>query len=290
MPPPDVVLAVVTAPVPRTVPDDLRELAVPVHDAAGGVVDWELVGLAGDAPRRGAPGVVAAAPAFWAWRRSWERRHVIGPVRELEALGRVVRTVSHGGTTALTEFLDEVCAALSGDTRIGADLIRDADRQLADVRLALEVAGGSGCELVDEMPTRSGEVGPRRPVRTWTVPTEQYLIAATTSTKVTVHPTAGLVVETTEPDSERWSRFADVVQVDMVGDPAVLIDRTGRREELDATSARPLAWLAPASLRWSVRTIALVEVWKPLYEALPRIVASTSPGAVVMARTRVPLG
>lgn len=278
LPPAEVLAVVDVAAVPEIPFAALRGSLVAVRDDDGRLVDWQLIASALADPE--------AMATYWQWRRRWRTSWPIGSVANVVALVRIAAEIGHGLGPHLGGLLaalatvedDEVCWPLDeADALLG---------ELDALRLALidTVEAGPGAGLVDETP------GPGRVAglaRTWVPDDIELVLAATGSTAVVVRPWDGLVVLHGGP---HYRSFPGVVHADLVHDPAVVTNDLGERLELSADEARPLAWMAPRSLRWHVRTTPLVTVWTTLFVGLPDAVqAARSVGSDLRFTTEMPL-
>lgn len=276
LPPAEVLAVVDVAAVPEIPFAALRGSLVPVRDDAGRLVDWTLIASALDDPE--------AMATYWQWRRRWRTSWPVGSTANLVALVRIAGEIGHG----LGPHLGALLAALA---TVEADEVAwpldDADALLLELdalRLALidTIEAGPGAGLVDETP------GPGRVAglaRTWVPDDVELVLAATGSTAVVVRPWEGLVVLHGGP---HYRAFPGVVHADLVHDPAVVTNDLGEQLELSSDEARPLAWLAPRSLRWHVRTTPLVTVWTSLFVGLPEAVhAAAASGAELRFTTEL---
>ncbi len=278
LPPAEVLAVVDLAAVPEIPFAALRGSLLAIRDDAGRIVDWHLVASALADPE--------AMATYWQWRRRWRTSWPIGSVANIVALVRIAAEIGHGLGRHLGGLLDALTTVEGEDVAVPLD---DTDALLVELdalRLALidTVEAGPGAGLVDETP------GPGRVAglaRTWVPDDIELVLAATGSTAVVVRPWEGLVVLHGGP---HYRSFPGVVHVDLVHDPAVITNDLGEHLELTSDEARPLAWLAPRSVRWHVRTTPLVTVWTSLFVGLPDAVhAACSVGSDLRFTTEMPL-
>lgn len=262
LPPPDVLAVVVTAPVPDIPPSALRDVLEPaVVDRH--VTGWALADIAG-----GRPEVFAE---YWAWRRTWSSTWSMGPADHLRALLDTVARLHLDLGATLPPTIRSMCRAEHDEEAlpaIGAEAQASIIADLADLRTILASVANSGGAIIDDMglPSRGASV-----LRTWPDVDEEVILAANDVTSVVIEPGAALSVIHGEPVAHA---FRDLLAADLTGERVLLVDATGDTLGLTPSQSRPLAWLAPGSLRWHVERIALVEVWRPLFDGLPAAIAA----------------
>jgi hypothetical protein len=245
--------------VPEVAPPPLRGLIVGLSDN-GRIVDWKLSTSASLQP-----GVINE---YWAWRRQWTATWPMGPTSNLLALIEMARRVGHAIGADLLSVLDRMCTADYEDVSFDPAELGDLVPQLQDLQDALTrvEVGAQGLVMIDDTPGRQP-----RPLRRWVTNVHEIVLAANSQAGVILRHDDGIVVVHGE---EMSAEFGRVVHVDLTGDEVVVVNATGDRLQLAPSHARPLAWLAPNSLRWNIREIPLVEVWTPLFDGLPPAVAT----------------
>ena len=274
LPPPEVVATVATGAVPEIALDALRSVIVPVIGASGRIVDWELTFTG--------PVVTSTVATYWRWRRHWESRWAVGDVATLQALRDRVGALDEP-TDGLVSLLDALAVApdepVAVDPRFGEEVLP----ALSALRAALDGLPERGGGIVDAM-ARPRVAGP---MRTWVVPASETMVAATTTSSLWIDPNDGLVlVGTVVPGG----RCAGIVSYDAVGREVVLRTREGEEVRVGAMDARPLAWLAPTCLRWSVVDLPVVEVFERTFSGLPAAFdAASTAGAPVRLTADVPI-
>jgi hypothetical protein len=266
LPPAEVVVSVDLAPVPQIPFASLRGSLIPVRDADGELVDWEIA-----ASSLAEPETVAT---YWEWRRRWKQQWPIGPISNLGALERVIEAMSFDTGPELGELLRRLVAAQGHDVRWTPDDDDAVVDRVDLLRIALidTIEAGPGSGIVDHTPGTSRQHGL---ARSWVVDDVEVVLAATSTTSVVVRPGDGLVVQRTSSssagafDAAESDAFTWVVDVDLLADPVVITNDEGQRLELSQEAARPLGWLVPRSLQWHVVTVPLVAVWSSLLIGLP---------------------
>lgn len=251
-PPPPLVASVIVGPVPATPVASLAAFLEPVVDDEGRTVDWRFT----------PDGSYDAADlkAYAEWRSTWQRTWELGPLTNLRSLQRVVAELDNVPSVAA------LLGALVADpeaTRIEPSEVPALPAELDAVRAAIASEPREGTAIVDQTPRRRSTVGF---TRTWSAPPEPQLLAANSTTGVLVDPVDGLVVVARATGHRR---IVDVVEADLQGEVVVVTNRRGETIELEGAAARPLAWIAPTSLRWKVRSIPQVVVWSALFSRLP---------------------
>jgi hypothetical protein len=264
-PQPPLLATVIVAPIPGVPPAPLADLVDPVTDDAGRVVDW-VIG-------RRHPYVAADLQAYRVWRNGWEHTWDLGPLGNLLALRRIVPGVP--GVPRVAALL-EALVARPETVRIDSSAISDLAAQLDAVRVAIAAQGRAGTAIVDQTPRRRATVGFSR---TWSTPTAPELLAANRATGVVIDPADGLVVVDRATGDRR---ITDIAETDLRGEVVIVTNHDGESIELEGPAARPLAWIVPASLRWTVRSIPEVVVWSALFTRLPDAlsVAAATDGVV----------
>ncbi|HWM18471.1 MAG TPA: hypothetical protein VNO51_02205 [Ilumatobacteraceae bacterium] len=270
-PSPPLLATVIVDLVPDIALASLADFVDPVTDDAGRVVDWEFGRTQGyDA---------ADLKAFRVWRDTWERTWDLGPLSNLVALQRIVSGVADVPRVAA---LLEALVAQPETVRIESSAASDVPAQLDALRAAIVALGREGTAIVDQTPRRRATVGFSR---TWGTPAVPELIAADRATVIVIDPADGLVVVERATGARR---ITDVVEADLRGEVVIVTNDRGETIELEAAAARPLAWLVPASVRWTVRPIPEVVVWSALFVRLPDAlsVAAATDGHVSFAVDR----
>jgi hypothetical protein len=242
LPSPHVVATVATGAVPDIALDALRSVIVPVLGASGRIVDWELTFTG--------PITTSSAATYWQWRRSWESRWALGPVANLDELR--VRARADRRDDALAVLLGELVGSAEQPTAIPAARGDASVAALAALLDRLARTAERGVAVVDEM--RPGG----RALRTWVPPTGEFMLAASTTSALWLDPVEGLVLVGAHVPH---GRCAGIVGYDALGREVRLTCRSGDVVSVAPLDARPLAWLAPTSLRWSVVDVPLVDVW-----------------------------
>jgi hypothetical protein len=259
LPSAEILAVVAVEEVPPTPPACLSGLVVALRDN-GRNLDWKL-----SAQALLQAGVVRE---FWSWRRRWTASWSVGPTSNVLALVDTARRSGHAPGHHLQSVLDRMCTAdyedVAFDPADFADLIPQLD-ELHEVLTATTV-DAVGLAMIDDTP---GRQAPARTLRRWVTNTHESVLAANADAEVIVRHKDGLVVV---HGDDMKSEFGGISHVDLTGDEIVVANDAGQRIRLAPSQARPLAWLAPNSLRWNVREIPIVDVWAPLFEGLPRAV------------------
>ena len=247
--------------VPETVPASLGDTVIAVYEDDR-TVDWKL--SAESALR---PGVVAE---FWSWRRAWTASWSIGPTTNVSAVIDVARRIGYTIGRDLLSVLDRISTSEYEDALVDPSAFPDLLEQLDDLRDALTSSAASalGIAMIDA--TYAGRRPPRT-LRRWASHANEIVLTANEHVSVVLHPANGLVLR----HGEGYSReLVDIAHVDLRGDQVMVENTEGRKIRLAPAHARPLAWLAPNSIRWDVTRIPLAEVWTPLFDGLPTAVAA----------------
>ena len=247
--------------VPETVPASLGDTVVAVYENDR-TVDWKL--SAESALR---PGVVAE---FWSWRRAWTESWTMGPTTNVSALIDVARRIGYTIGRDVLSVLDRITTAEYEDALVDPLDFPETIVQLDHLRDALtsSAADALGIALVDT--TYSGK-RPARTLRRWATLATEIVLSSNEHVAVVLHPGSGLVLR---HGAGHTRELADIAHVDLRGDEVLVENGAGKKLRLAPSHARPLAWLAPNSIRWDVRRIPLAEVWTPLFEGLPTAVAA----------------
>jgi hypothetical protein len=264
-PAPPLLATVIVDPVPDCALASLADFVDPVTDDAGRVVDWVFGRREGyDA---------ADLKAYRDWRNTWERTWDLGPLSNLLALQPLVSGMTDVPRVAA---LLGALVAQPETIRIESSAVSDLPAQLDAVRAAIFARGLEGTAIVDQTPRRGATVGFSR---TWSTPAVPELLAGNRETAIVIDPSAGLmVVDRTTGDR----RITDVAETDLRGEVVVVTNRRGETIVLEAAAARPLAWIVPASVRWTVRSIPEVVVWSALFARLPDALSvATATGGLV---------
>jgi hypothetical protein len=165
----------------------------------------------------------------------------------------------------LQSVLDWMCTADYEDVAFDpADFI-DLIPELDELRDALAKTDVTGLAMVDDTP---GTRTPRT-LRRWATNLDEVVLAANAQAAVVLRHDGGLVVVA---DGDSPSEFAGIVHVDLTGEDVLVVNDAGGQLHLPPAQARPLAWLAPSSLRWNLSAIPVIEVWAPLFDGLSRAV------------------
>jgi hypothetical protein len=261
LPPPEVQAVVTVGPVPSTPTASLREAVEPLLDR-GRIVGWKLTHST--ALRTG------RVAEFLAWRRAWATSWSMGPVANVHALLDTAALIGLDVGEDLRSALGHMCLAERGEEEFavtGADLLDTQVEALVEA-LTTTSAHAHGVAIIDDtVVSRSAS----RVLRTWVAPRSQVLLTATTVTSVVLDPQDGLVILYGDPRTVALRR---VVQVDLTGAQALITNQSGQQLEMPSDHARPIAWLAPNSVRWHLGEIPLVEVWRSLFEGLPHAVST----------------
>ena len=264
------ILAVVAVDdVPEDAPPSLQGLIV-AHRDNGQTLDWKLSATAALQA-----GVVNE---FWSWRRRWTASWSMGPTSNVLALIDVARRCQFTLGSDLLSILDRMCTADYEDIVFDPAESEQLIPQLAELRRVLMTTdvAAIGVAMVDDTRRHNSH---EQLLRRWVTNVHEVVLAANAQTGVLLRHEDGLVVVY---GKEMASEFGGIVHVDLTGDEVVMVNEAGERMHLAPSEARPLAWLAPTSLRWNVREIPLVDVWTPLFDGLPRAVeAALSRGNVV---------
>ena len=253
LPPAEVVLSAAIAPTPDIPLASLRDVVVPIHDAAGELTDWTLA--PGEIQRHG------LAHDYASWRQTWRRTWQVGPITNLVSLRGYVRELDADLVVDLDDVLARTLAAHDVGVWVPLDQLVRLRGELAITRLALSVDDRTGVGIIDDMADAGRRAGL---ARTWATPTTEVILAATPETAVMVRPKDDLVVLHGGPE---FASFDHVVSVDMRNDPVIIRDAAGQSFTLAAELARPLAWLVPQSLYWHVRAIPIAAVWASWFAA-----------------------
>ena len=259
LPSAEILAVVAVEEVPESAPPSLRGLVVALSND-GRTVDWKLSAAASLQS-----GVITE---FWSWRRRWTATWSMGPTSNVLGLIDIARRCGHALGPDLQSILDRMCTADYEDVAFDpADFVALIP-QLGELRDALTTTNVAavGLAMIDDTP---GQQSPARTLRRWVTNVHELVLAANAEAGVILRHDDGLVVVHGEDMS---SEFGGIVHVDLTGDEAVLVNDAGQRMHLAPSEARPLAWLAPNSLRWNVREIRVVDVWTPLFDGLPRAV------------------
>jgi hypothetical protein len=251
-PPPPLVARVVIGHVPDRPLASLADFVAPVVDDAGRILDWVI--------RRDRAYGASELKAYHEWRAAWERAWELGPLSNVRSLQRIVAAMD--GVSHLAALLESLVAEPEAQ-HIAPSGVAELLPELEAVRAAIVAADREGMAIVDQTPRRRPIVGFSR---TWTAPAEPELLAANTATGVVVDPAEGLVVI---DQSNGLRRLAAVLEADLRGEVVVVTNRVGETIELEGAAARPLAWIVPGSVRWSVRPIPEIVVWSALFSRLP---------------------
>lgn len=254
LPAPELVAVVRVAPAPHIPLASLRDLLTPAYDEHGVLIDWLLFGSGFERND--------AVADYVAWRSAWRPQWPIGPIGNLASLLVEVADIDHDLGRTLDELLLQVIRAGGESLTVPAGRAAALLAELETVRLALSVDPRRGAGIVDDMPalTRGGGLS-----RTWAPPSDETVLAATSSTAVVVRPGTGLTVLHGGP---AHVAFPGVTGVDLRGDTVVIGNDRGASLRLDQHDSRPLGWLVPRSLRWHVVDIPLLTVWTPLFVGL----------------------
>jgi len=247
--------------VPETVPASLGDTVVAVFENDR-TVDWKL--SAESALR---PGVVAE---FWSWRRAWTESWSMGPTTNVSAVIEVARRIGYTIGRDLLSVLDRIATADYEDALVDPRQFPDVIEQLGGLRDALtsSAATAVGVAMIDA--TYEGK-RPAQTLRRWASLATEVVLSSNEHVAVVLHPASGLVLR---HGAAHARELVDVTHVDLRGDQVVVENAAGKKVRLAPSHARPLAWLAPNSIRWNVSRIPLAEVWTPLFEGLPTAVAA----------------
>ncbi|MEK7423093.1 MAG: hypothetical protein AAB131_04555 [Actinomycetota bacterium] len=261
--PPIELLAVVTmAPPPQIPLAAISDLIVPVHDAAGRIVDWSLSVAALEHHDATSQQWAAATSRYGQWRRAWREHWPIGPITNVRSLLDEVGKIDHHLDRQLDELLDRILVADGADVEVPLDQTAAITAELETVRLALSVDDRFGTGVVDDMPMASRSTGL---ARAWAPPGEEFVLAATPATAVVIRPDVGMVLLHGGPE---FDAFAAVVGVDMRADTVHVTNECGATLRLTQHEARPLGWIVPRSLRWHVRRVPIAAVWALTFDGL----------------------
>jgi len=279
LPPAEVVATVELAPPPEIPLASLRREIVPHHDEGGRLLDWSLVPSAID---------IGTIEAFRTWRTTWRRTWPLGPISNVASLRRVAERLGCDVGAGLRDVIERSTHASGGDVEVdparATGLVDDLERVRGALAAQRPAAGGA-FGIVDETPSRSRSHGL---VRAWANEPVEVVLAASPVTALLTRGDDGLVLL---HDGPRFGSFPRVADVDLLGDHVVVTGDGGRRLELAPEAARPLAWLAPRSVRWRVRDVPLVAVWATLLTGLPDAVrVAAAHGATVRLTTAAQLG
>lgn len=254
------VLAVVPAggSVPPVPPATLADVVVPIL-SEGQIVDWALL--------TGFLFEVGVVDEFLAWRREWSDTFAVGSLSNIRALLGAARRLGRELDPPLQALHDQLTLTEYNDVIFAPQPYADFAGTLVELRAALHRADGVvAVALIDEM--RSHRCG-RAVMRRWARSAVDVVLCADEHVAVELRE-AGIVVR---HGTHRRSEFVDVRLADLTGDVVVLTDGAGRTVDLVPAQARPLGWLVPTSLRWSVQRIDVDEVWGPMLTAIANAIA-----------------
>jgi len=259
LPSAEILAVVAVEEVPQTAPLSLRGLVVALSDN-GRKLDWKL---STEATLRA--GVIEE---YWSWRRRWTASWSMGPTSNVLALIDMARRSGYVLGRDLQSVLDRMCTADYEDVAFDPAEFDDLIPHLDELRgvLAATAVDAVGLAMIDDTP---GRASPGRTLRRWVTNRHESVLAANAEAGVVLRHEDGLVIVHGE---DMASEFGGISRVDLTGDAVVVVNHAGRRMSLAPSQARPLAWLAPNSLRWTVRQIPVVDVWEPLFEGLARAV------------------
>jgi len=258
LPSAEILAIVAVEEVPDVAPPSLRGLVVALSDN-GRNVDWKL---STEASLQA--GVIRE---YWSWRRRWTMSWSIAPTSNLLALIDIAGRSGHVLGPDLQAILDRMCTAEYEDVAFDPAAFDDLIPQLDALRDVLVNSAdvAVGLELIDDTPGRP----PGRTLRRLVTNAPESVLAASADTAVMLRRDEGLVVV---HGDDLASEVGGITHVDLTGDEVVVVNHAGQRTHLAPSQARPLAWLAPNSLRWNVRQIPVVDVWAPLFDGLPHAV------------------
>lgn len=202
-------------------------------------------------------GNASIVDAFAEWRSTWERVWNLDPGPSVDRLLRLLTELDadDGGTLGplFDDDSEDIVIPHAAQPILRAALARASE--------LIRERDADGYGIVDRTPgvERIGLA------RAWSSHGAQEIVAADEHTTVQFQPDIGLVVATGS-GADRVA-VAGVEEV-RLRDDAYEIAGRGHTITIDATRARPIAWLMPGSTEWRVRLVPEILAWARTFAGL----------------------